>query len=102
MRIWCERPGMFLVGAPDFRTINLSMLRSYIDGYETALRDFGLPSQHKPFLDWLNYHRPEFKQGTFWYREARLQKKLVTSHQEAIAQILTWLDEYESAAPTAR
>jgi hypothetical protein len=92
---------MYLVGWPDFRTRSVSYLRGRIEAYETALHDIGQSSQHKPFLDWLYYRRPEFQFGAHWYGEALLQRGIVNTHDEAIAQILAWLDEYEAGSAPA-
>lgn len=97
MRLWCERPGMFLVGAPDFQQVNVSILRTWIHGYDLALEDQGQPPQHRPFLDWLHARRPDLKNHPLWYGEALLPV-LGNDHLRVVAQILEWVGEYETFA----
>jgi hypothetical protein len=55
LRHICERPRMF---APDFEIGHLLM---FIHGYEAALRDAGLPSQHDPLREWVYQQHPEWR-----------------------------------------
>jgi hypothetical protein len=57
----CERPRMF---APNF---SLEHLLLFIHGYEAALRDAGLPSQHERLESWLYGQHPEWGQSSRWW-----------------------------------
>jgi hypothetical protein len=97
IRLWCERPGMFLVGAPDYRKVNVSILRTWIYGYDLALHDLGHASQHRPFLTWLHERRPDLKHHPLWYGEALLQEAGDDDHERVIATILKWVEEFEAS-----
>ena len=61
IRNLCERPRMF---APHF---SLEHLLLFIHGYEAALKDAGLPSQHEPFEAWLHQQNPGWRQSSMWW-----------------------------------
>src|SRR3712207_6665904 len=61
LRKICERPRMY---APRF---TLEHLELYIFGYESALSDAGLPSQHERFRSWLYRERPEWRNTSLWW-----------------------------------
>ncbi|MCY1040756.1 hypothetical protein OV208_05420 [Corallococcus sp. bb12-1] len=95
MRLWCARPGMYLVGAPDFQTVNVSYLRIWIMGYDLAREDLGQPSEHEGFREWLFARRPELRHHPFWYGEALLPE-LGNDHGRVIALIAQWVEQYAS------
>ena len=57
----CERPRMF---APHF---SLEHLLLFIHGYEAALRDAGLPSQHEHLEQWLYGQHPQWRASSMWW-----------------------------------
>jgi hypothetical protein len=50
--------------APDFSLAHLFM---FIQGYEAALGDEDLPSQHERFREWIYKQRPEWRQSSLWW-----------------------------------
>ncbi len=86
---------MYLVAAPDFQKVNVSLLRTYIHGYDQALGDSGLPTQHDAFLGWLQKRRPDLKHSALWYGEALLPK-MDNDHERVVRQILEWVGEFEA------
>jgi hypothetical protein len=84
-----------LVGAPDYRLVNVSYLWAMILGYETALMDRGLPNAHAAFRSWIFEPRPDLNRTSEWYGGALL-KENDNDHLRVVAQILRWLDEYEA------
>lgn len=50
--------------APDF---TLSHLLIFIQGYEVALGDAGLPSQHAHFREWIYKQHPEWRHSSAWW-----------------------------------
>lgn len=43
------------------------VLQGWIVGYETALTRHGHPSEHRPFMDWVEKRRSDLKRSTDWY-----------------------------------
>jgi hypothetical protein len=61
LRHLCERPRMY---APDF---TLTHLFIFIQGYEAALGDRDLLSEHDHFRGWLYKQRPEWRHSSAWW-----------------------------------
>ena len=61
IRSICERPRMY---APEF---SLDHLLLFIQGYESALRDLGHPSQHGRFEDWIYSTRSAWRSSSLWW-----------------------------------
>ncbi|RKH97755.1 hypothetical protein [Corallococcus sp. AB038B] len=95
MRLWCERPRMFLVGAPDYQSINVSYLRMCIFAYDWAREDLGHPPEHSAFREWVFAQRPDLRNHPLWYGEALLPE-LDHDHERVIARIAQWVDQYSA------
>ncbi len=93
MREWCIRPRVYLVGEPDHQTVNVSYLRALITAYDSALVDAGHPSLHDVFRQWLFERRPELREKSKWFGEARLPE-YDGDHATVVAQILDWVEEF--------
>ncbi len=87
MRHVCERPRMF---APDFTLTHLLM---FIQGYEAALGDEDLPSQHDRFREWLYKQRPAWKQSSSWWGHHVL-KECAGDLDRALDAIIRLLDGF--------
>ncbi len=85
---------MFLVGAPDFTSVNVSILGAWIHGYDLALEDVGRDSEHEHFVSWLHARRPDLQNHPLWYGEALLPS-MGNDHERVVAQILEWVHEFE-------
>jgi hypothetical protein len=95
MRVWCARPGMFLVGSPDRQTVHVSYLLSLIFAYDLGREDLGHPPEHPAFLEWVFARRPDLRAHPFWYGTALLPE-LGDDHPRVIAHIARWVDEYSA------
>jgi homogentisate 1,2-dioxygenase len=61
IRSICERPGMY---SPQFSVEHLFL---FIQGYESALKDSGHPSQHARFEEWLYSRYPAWRSSSMWW-----------------------------------
>jgi hypothetical protein len=57
--------------APHF---SLEHLLLFIHGYEAALKDAGLPSQHAPFEEWLHGQNPAWRESSMWWGKHLLEQ----------------------------
>jgi hypothetical protein len=96
----CERPGMYLVGSPDYRKVNVSYLLLMMAGYECALMDAGLPTQAGPFREWIFERRPDLRRNSLWYGQALLPE-MGGDDLRVLAQIREWAEEFESSGAAA-
>lgn len=97
----CLRPGMYLVGAPDHVTVNVSYLFAFINGYNTALHSRGLPSEYVPFRAWIYERRPELAHNSDWFGGVLL-RELGGDHLRVLAQIDAWAEEFERTVQRQR
>ncbi|WP_043322451.1 hypothetical protein [Corallococcus coralloides] len=95
MRLWCERPGMYLVGTPDFLSINVSYLFMCIFAYDCAREDLGHPPEHPAFREWVFAKRPDLRHHPHWYGAALLPE-LDNDHARVIARIGQWVEQYSA------
>jgi hypothetical protein len=94
VRTFCDRPGMYLASHPDYREPNLSILRAWMQGYDAALTNAGLPTEEEPFRSWVFRKRPDLKDNPLWYGEALLAE-MAGEPLRVLAQIRAWIDEYD-------
>lgn len=85
----CERPGMF---APGF---TLDHFHLFITGYDTALVDAGLPSQHRPFKEWIYRQHPQWRQSSEWWAKHLLRANAEDLHK-TLDEILRLVDQFLS------
>ncbi|MBN1205804.1 MAG: hypothetical protein JXB05_12880 [Myxococcaceae bacterium] len=90
LRHICERPRMY---APDF---SLSHLLIFIQGYEVALGDAALPSQHERLREWIYKQRPEWRQSSAWWGSHVLDQ-CAGDLDRALDAIIKVLDEFLAA-----
>jgi hypothetical protein len=91
---FCRRPGMYLVGLPDHRTVNISYMQAILSGFRLAV--VGTPAEKEltAFEGWVR--RKKFrsrKYSSLWFGEA-LCLKLGGDHLRTVEQILEWAEEY--------
>jgi hypothetical protein len=89
MRHICERPRMF---APDF---TLDHLHLYIHGYEHALSDAGLPSQHQRFKEWIYKQHPKWRESPVWWARHVLEAS-AGDLDRTLDEVIRLLDQFLS------
>jgi hypothetical protein len=87
MRHICERPRMY---APDFTLTHLFM---FIQGYEAALEDAGLPSEHVPFREWIFNQRPEWRTSSMWWG-GHVLEECSNDLDRALDQVINLIDRF--------
>jgi len=89
LRHICERPRMF---APDFEIGHLLM---FIYGYEAALEDARLPSQHDHFREWIYRRYPDWRDSSMSWPNHVLAEK-GDDLEQALDAIIALLAEFMS------
>ena len=74
-------------------SLTLDHLALYIFGYESALGDAGLASQHESFKKWLYRQRPEWKDSSMWWG-GHVLDECGGDLERALDEILKLLDRY--------
>ena len=87
LRHICERPRMY---APDF---SLSHLLIFIQGYEVALGDVALPSQHERLREWIYKQQPEWRQSSAWWGDL-VPEECAGDLERALEAIIKLLDGF--------
>lgn len=87
LRHICERPRMF---APDF---NITHLLMFIYGYEAAVGDAKLPSQHERFREWIYARRPEWRDSCMAW-PGHVLEDCGGNLESALDAIIVLLDEF--------
>jgi hypothetical protein len=68
-------------------------LSLFVDGYEAALKDANLPSQHERFRDWLFRQQPEWKHSSLWWGDQVLERAGGDLGQ-ALKEIIQLIDRF--------
>jgi hypothetical protein len=76
--------------APDFTLVHLFL---FIQGYEAALGDKDLPSQHERLREWIYKRRPEWKQSPLWWGNHVLEES-AGDLERALDAIIKLLDAF--------
>ena len=87
MRHICERPRMY---TPEF---TLTHLFVFIQGYEAALENAGLPSQHEPFREWIYSRQPEWRNSSLWWG-GHILEQCASDLSRALDQIIMMIDAF--------
>jgi hypothetical protein len=87
LRHICERPRMF---APDFSITHLLM---FIYGYEAAVGDAKLPSQHEQFREWIYARHPEWRDSSMAW-PGHVLADCGGNLESALDAIIVLLDEF--------
>jgi hypothetical protein len=76
--------------APDFTLAHLFM---FIQGYEAALEEAGLPSQHALFREWIFKQRPEWRSSSMWWG-GHVLKDCSNNLERALDQVINMIDGF--------
>jgi len=89
---WCRRPRMYLVGLPDYNTINVSYIRAMLDGFRLGAMGTPAEDELRDFVDWVEKKLPG-AESCQWFGEV-LVHRFDGNHERAAEQILEWAEEY--------